>query len=115
MGKIVRYTLEELRNMPSETDWERVDREEPMPDEDSPEPTDEEWAHARPAREVLIEDFGEEAAAELLKPKRGPQKAPCKIPICIRLSAEVIEHFKADGPGWQSRIDAALKEWIKRG
>lgn len=55
------------------TDWDRVDREEPIPDEDSPEPTDEEAAQARPAREVLPEQFGEKAAAEMLRPQR---KAP---------------------------------------
>jgi uncharacterized protein (DUF4415 family) len=29
------------------------------------------------------------------------------------LSPEVIEHFKATGPGWQTRIDGALLESIK--
>ena len=34
----------------------------------------------------------------------------------IRLSPEVIDHFKAGGRGWQTRIDEALREWIgKRG
>ncbi len=41
---------------------------------------------------------------------RGPQKAPTKVPVSIRLSPEVVEHFKSQGPGWQSRIDAALKK-----
>ena len=26
---------------------------------------------------------------------------------------EVIEHFQSGGPGWQSRIDAVLREWVK--
>jgi uncharacterized protein (DUF4415 family) len=43
---------------------------------------------------------------------RGPQKAPTKTRVSIRLSPEVVSAFKADGPGWQSRIDAALKEWL---
>ena len=43
---------------------------------------------------------------------RGPQTAPKKIPVSIRLSAEVVERFKATGPGWQSRIDAALKKAV---
>jgi uncharacterized protein (DUF4415 family) len=29
------------------------------------------------------------------------------------LSHEVIEHFKAEGEGWQTRIDAALREYIE--
>ena len=47
--------------------------------------------------------------------KRGPQKAPTKKLVSLRLSPEVVEHFKATGPGWQTRIDGALMESIKRG
>ena len=46
--------------------------------------------------------------------KRGPQKAPTKIPVSIRLSPEVVKHFKAKGPGWQSRIDDALHKIAKK-
>ena len=41
---------------------------------------------------------------------RGPQKAPTKRLVSLRLSPDVIERFKADGPGWQSRIDATLRK-----
>jgi uncharacterized protein (DUF4415 family) len=43
---------------------------------------------------------------------RGPQKAPKKIATTIRLSAEVLETFKATGDGWQTRIDASLRQFI---
>ena len=43
---------------------------------------------------------------------RGPQKAPRKVALSIRLSPEVVDHFKATGPGWQGRIDDALKKAI---
>jgi uncharacterized protein (DUF4415 family) len=43
---------------------------------------------------------------------RGPQKAPTKERITIRLSPEVVSRFRASGPGWQGRLDAALKEWL---
>jgi uncharacterized protein (DUF4415 family) len=43
---------------------------------------------------------------------RGKQKAPTKRLVSIRLSREVIDHFRALGPGWQSRIDDALKRLI---
>jgi len=46
--------------------------------------------------------------------KRGPQKAPTKKLVSLRLSREVIGHFKADGPGWQTRIENALLNAIKR-
>lgn len=46
--------------------------------------------------------------------RRGrPHLARPKISTTIRLSPEVIEHFKADGRGWQTRIDEALREWIR--
>ncbi|MBR0700578.1 BrnA antitoxin family protein [Bradyrhizobium diazoefficiens] len=32
----------------------------------------------------------------------------------IRLSPEVVKHFKSTGPGWQSRIDTALRRMIKK-
>jgi uncharacterized protein (DUF4415 family) len=45
--------------------------------------------------------------------RRGRPKAEkTKISTTIRLSPEVIEHFRAGGPGWQSRIDEALRKII---
>lgn len=45
------------------------------------------------------------------KVQRGRPKAlSTKIRTTIRLSPEVIEYFKAGGPGWQSRIDEALRK-----
>jgi len=32
--------------------------------------------------------------------------------VTIRYSRDVLEYFRATGPGWQVRIDAALKEWV---
>ena len=45
---------------------------------------------------------------------RGLQKAPTKERITIRLSRDVVERFRATGDGWQSRVDAALQDWLKR-
>ena len=44
--------------------------------------------------------------------ERGPQKAPTKIPINIRVSPEVAVYFRAAGKGWQSRINQVLKEYV---
>lgn len=44
---------------------------------------------------------------------RGPQKAPPKVSTAIRLSPEVIQAFRAGGDGWQTRIDVALKDWLR--
>lgn len=46
--------------------------------------------------------------------ERGPQKDPKKILVTVRYSPEVIEYFKNTGDGWQTRIDAVLKNYIKR-
>ena len=61
----------------------------------------------RPAKDVL-------PATLLAKLKvRGPQKTPTKERITIRLSPEVVQRFRATGDGWQTRVDAALKDWLK--
>ena len=76
-------------------------------DEDNPEWTVEDVKRARAPHEVL--------PPHILKafPKtRGPQAAAKKVPVSIRLTAEVVERFKADGPGWQSRIDDVLKKAV---
>ena len=44
---------------------------------------------------------------------RGPQKAPVKQRITIRLSPEVIEPFKQTGAGWQTRVNRALEDWLR--
>jgi uncharacterized protein (DUF4415 family) len=46
--------------------------------------------------------------------RRGPQKAPKKIPVSIRLSPEVVKGLRATGNGWQRRADEALKSWLAR-
>jgi uncharacterized protein (DUF4415 family) len=47
--------------------------------------------------------------------KRGPQKAPKKVPISIRLSPDVAEGLRATGNGWQGRADEALRSWLAGG
>ncbi len=45
--------------------------------------------------------------------RRGPGRAATKVSTTIRLSPEVLAAFRADGPGWQTRMDNALKDWLK--
>ena len=45
---------------------------------------------------------------------RPPSESP-KQAISIRLDGDVIEHFKKGGPGWQSRVNAALRKQAKLG
>jgi uncharacterized protein (DUF4415 family) len=46
---------------------------------------------------------------------RGPQKAPTKVLTTIRLDADVIAFFRAQGAGYQSRINDALRRAKERG
>jgi len=46
---------------------------------------------------------------------RGPQKAPTKVLTTIRLDADVLAFFRAQGAGYQSRINDALKRVKERG
>lgn len=51
--------------------------------------------------------------AELQAKLRSLKKPPVKERITIRLSPEVVAPFRATGDGWQTRLDAALKDWLK--
>lgn len=72
---------------------------------DNPEWTAEDFAKAVPFEKAFPE------LADTIR-RRGAQKTPTKESTTIRLSREVIEHFRTSGSGWQGRIDQALKEWI---
>ena len=73
------------------------------------------------ARELTQEDFASmlpasEAHPELVKTHRrtrGPQKAPKKVLTTIRLDADILEHFKRSGRGWQTRINNELRKAVR--
>jgi uncharacterized protein (DUF4415 family) len=104
-----------MRKTASKTDWKRVlafNEGEKIPYEagDGPyDPNDAEAARAWLAEADLVRD-----GKTIRKGKRGPQKSPTKKLVSLRLSPEVIEHFKENGPGWQTRIDSALLESIRK-
>lgn len=45
--------------------------------------------------------------------RRGRPRGAAKHLVSIRYDPEVIAYFKATGPGWQTRMNNALKEWIR--
>ena len=108
--------IEKDTKLGSETDWERVLAHKegdaiPYEPEDGPyDPNDPEATRAWLEKADLIR-----RSKVVRRGKRGPQKAPTKKLVSLRLSPEVIEHFKAGGPGWQTRIERTLLESIKRG
>ncbi|HUV70041.1 MAG TPA: BrnA antitoxin family protein [Terracidiphilus sp.] len=99
----------------SETNWKRVqaykegDRIPYEPGEGPYDPNDAEAAKVWLAQADLIRK-----GKVVRRGKRGPQKAPTKKLVSLRLSPEVVEHFKASGPGWQTRIDSTLVKAIKK-
>jgi len=52
---------------------------------------------------------------EALRKRGRPPLVNPKVPIHIRLSADVLAAFKASGKGWQTRIDALLREAVAAG
>jgi uncharacterized protein (DUF4415 family) len=70
--------------------------------------TAQDFARFKPAKDVLPLALQETLAIR----KRGPQKAPTKMPTTIRLSADVVQFFRGTGTGWQSRLDSVLREYV---
>jgi len=94
--RITRRSLTSRRK--GKTDWERVKRmgEEEIErgaetDPDNPPWTEEELANAR-----------------LVLPPEGP-----KVPVSIRLDPEIVDYFKQQGSGYQSRINAVLLAYVR--
>jgi uncharacterized protein (DUF4415 family) len=48
----------------------------------------------------------DELLARRGRPRLGDRK---KVPVMLRLDPEVLEHFKASGDGWQTRINSSLR------
>jgi uncharacterized protein (DUF4415 family) len=104
-----------MKRTQSRTDWDRVlafnegDRIPFEPGDGPYDPNDAEATRAFFERADLIR-----AGKLVRRGKRGPQKTPTKKLVSLRLSPEVVEHFKAGGPGWQTRIDETLAKAIKK-
>lgn len=69
-------------------------------DPDALELTDEQLERMSPGSALFPE----------LTRRRGPQRNPTKMSVTIRLDPDVVQRFKSDGPGWQVRINAALRK-----
>ena len=77
-------------------------------------PTDAEDAQIR-AGIVADPDTYEVTSAEdwtRMRPLGRPKATSPKVSVTIRYSAEVVEFFKASGDGWQTRMDAVLREYV---
>ena len=75
------------------TDWSDPD--------DAPELTDE-----------FFEQADEYVGDQLVRRGRRKAESP-KLALIVRYDAEVVEAFRATGKGWQTRMNEALKDWLK--
>ena len=75
-------------------------------DPDAPEATDEQLAQARPFADAFP------ALADAMRKNAGgrPKSANPKVAVSLRLDRDVVERFKTSGPGWQSRMNAILRD-----
>jgi uncharacterized protein (DUF4415 family) len=88
------------------------EKKQPPPpdfDDDAPELTDEEIKQLRPAREWF-----EEHGIPMPVPRGRPKAEKIKTSVTIRLDADVVEQYKASGPGWQTRMNEDLREGARR-
>jgi uncharacterized protein (DUF4415 family) len=82
-------------------------------DPDNPQWSAEDFKQAKTAKEFFSADIYENLLDLRRKPgERGPQKSAVKERITIRLSPDIVKRFRATGPGWQTRVDAALADWL---
>jgi uncharacterized protein (DUF4415 family) len=75
--------------------------------------TDEDFKSMRSMQEVLPSELVN-VIKKRQRGERGKQKTPLKVLVTTRYSKEVVDYFKSSGNGWQTRMDKALKEWIKK-
>ena len=77
-------------------------------DPDAPEATDAQLSQAKPFAEAFP------ALAEKMRKNVGgrPRSENPKVAVSLRLDPDVVSRFKADGPGWQTRMNAALRQAV---
>ncbi len=97
-----------ITTKPTGTDWERVKRDaaEDMPVDDQSGPYD-------PSDTAAVSAYWQQAT---ITRGRGRPPVTVKRPtLNMRVDADVLEAFKATGPGWQTRINAALRDAVSHG
>jgi uncharacterized protein (DUF4415 family) len=66
-------------------------------------------------REVVARYTPEVITARCRGRPLGSVQAVTKKSTTIRFDADVLEALKATGPGWQTRVNAAAREWLRLG
>jgi uncharacterized protein (DUF4415 family) len=81
--------------------------------DDNPVWSKADFERARPATEVLPQLFGKEVAEAMLKPRGRPKSANPKTALKLRIDPDVVEAYKSQGDGWQTRMNDALRDYAK--
>lgn len=77
-------------------------------DPENPELTEEQIAAGRPFRDVFPELT---ASIERELAQRGrPKSRQTKMPVTIRLDPDLVQHYRKQGKGWQSRMNDDLRK-----
>ena len=83
-------------------------------DPDNPELTAEEIAAMRPAREVLPPELFAALTGPWTNPA-GAEENSAEEQVTLSLDRTVLDHFRAGGPGWESRLNEALRRVVTTG
>ena len=51
---------------------------------------------------------------KLIRKGGRPKSETPKVAVHIRLDADIVQHFRASGPGWQTRLNEALRHTMER-
>ena len=76
------------------------------------DPENPQWTPERIARAKRFHELPEGLRQTLSKVTRGPQKAPTKELVSIRLSPDVLSVLRATGRGWQTLVDKTLRDQL---
>ena len=62
--------------------------------------------------DAFFERADEFAGDRLVRKGRPPQSGRTKLLLSVRYDVEVVEAFRGTGPGWQARMNDALKQFL---
>ncbi|MDR1778830.1 MAG: BrnA antitoxin family protein [Clostridiales Family XIII bacterium] len=95
---IVRYTREEIEDLPDRTEWDRVRAikdEDILRDDGSPD----------------IVELLHTGQATLIKRRGRPVKKEKKVAVSLRLDPATLQRLRASGKGWQTRLAEQISVW----
>jgi len=87
------------------SDFAKVDSISARPDAELPEVTDEMLDRA-------VYSVGDTVLPRP-RPRGRPKGSGKKVSITMRIDREVVERFRENGQGWQTRMNTALREWLE--